>query len=103
MKRILMGLTVACILLPVSGTFAVAGPIERACMSSPRKSASWRLCGCIQRVADQTLSRSDQRVAAKFFVEPHKAQEIRQSDNTRHEAFWLRYKEFGVSAAASCN
>ncbi|MDF1802878.1 hypothetical protein [Thalassovita sp.] len=103
MKRFLTGLAVACVLLPVTSTLAAAGPIERACLSSPRKGANWRLCGCIQRAADQTLTRSDQRMAAKFFSEPHKAQEIRQSDNTRHEAFWLRYKDFGATAAAACN
>lgn len=72
-------------------------------MSSPRQSASFRLCGCIQRVADQTLTRSDQRIAAKFFSDPHRAQEIRQSNNVSHEAFWLRYKEFGATAAAACS
>lgn len=103
MKRILTGLTMACGLLSVTADIAAAGVIEQACLSASRKNASWQLCGCIQRVADQTLTRSDQRMAAKFFAEPHKAQEVRQSDNTRHEAFWDRYTEFGATAAASCN
>ncbi|WP_319825750.1 hypothetical protein [Thalassovita sp.] len=72
-------------------------------MSAPRKSGDWNLCGCIQRVADQTLTRSDQKIAAKFFTEPQKAQDMRQSGSTHHEEFWRRYKEFGVSAAASCS
>lgn len=103
MTRFLTGLAVACILVPISSAPALAGPIERACLDSPRRGANWQLCGCIQRVADQTLTRSDQRLAAKFFQDPHRAQEIRQSDNLRHEAFWLRYKEFGASAAATCD
>lgn len=103
MKRISTGLTMACVIFSAAPQLAAAGPIERACMSSPRQSASFRLCGCIQRVADQTLTRSDQRIAAKFFSDPHRAQEIRQSDNMRHETFWLRYKEFGATAAAACS
>jgi hypothetical protein len=102
MTRILAGLLV------VFGTLtapqvAQAGPIERACIAAGRQAASGRLCRCIQHVADQTLTRADQRFAAKFFGDPHKAQEIRQSENDRHEAFWLRYKEFGISAAALCD
>ena len=83
-------------------TVAEAGPIDRPCMASNRKQKSWALCRCFQDVANQTLSRADQRRAAKFFQDPHKAQEIRQSDSRTHERFWLRYKEFGATAAALC-
>lgn len=76
--------------------------IERACMKSNRRAASKPLCGCIQRVADQMLTRKEQRMAAKFFKDPHRAQEIRQSDNSSHEHFWKRYKAFGVSAGNIC-
>ena len=76
--------------------------IERACLKSNRRAASKPLCDCIQRVADQMLTRSDQRMAAKFFSDPHRAQEIRQSDRASHEAFWKRYKAFGVSAGNIC-
>ena len=103
MTRILSALAGAIFLVSIGGAPALAGPIERACLESPRKAANGRLCDCIQRVADQTLSRSDQRQAAKFFRDPHRAQEIRQSDNRQHEAFWLRYKEFGSHAAAVCD
>lgn len=103
MTRLFAGLAVACLLIPFSPAPASAGVIERACLTSSRKNVSRPLCGCIQRVADQMLTRSDQRMAASFFKDPHKAQEIRQSDNTRHEAFWDRYTEFGSTAAAVCN
>ena len=79
-----------------------AGAMERACNSSKRSSSSRPLCNCIQQVADVKLSKKDQRMASKFFKDPHRAQEIRQSDNTSHEAFWLRYKEFAAIARASC-
>lgn len=82
---------------------AVSAPIESACMKSGRQSANRLLCGCIQDVADITLSRSDQRAAAKFFRDPHRAQEIRQSDRSSHEAFWKRYRNFGETAEAFCS
>jgi hypothetical protein len=82
---------------------ATASIIERACNASDRKAASRTLCRCIQSVANSELTRSDQRKAAKFFKDPHKAQETRQSDNRTLEAFWLRYKAFGNTAAARCS
>ncbi|WP_109465944.1 hypothetical protein [Albibacillus kandeliae] len=78
------------------------GPISSACMQSGRNSASERRCGCVQAVADDTLSRSDQRLGASFFDDPHKAQEIRQSDSASNEAFWKRWREFGVQAEKVC-
>lgn len=81
---------------------ASAGAVERACLSSDRKAANRNLCGCIQQVADLTLSNSDQRKAAGFFKDPQKAQDIRQSDNRSNEAFWKRYKSFGATASDYC-
>ncbi|SEK25011.1 hypothetical protein [Pacificibacter marinus] len=81
---------------------ASAGVIERACNASDRKASSRALCGCIQQAADLTLKNSDQRKAAKFFKDPHKAQELRQADGRANETFWLRYKNFGTTAAQHC-
>lgn len=92
-------LTVA---LMSGATGAFAGPIDSACLKGGRSQANRALCGCIQQVADMTLSRSDQRRAAKFFQDPHRAQEVRQSDRASDEAFWLRYKNFGATAEAYC-
>ncbi|WP_376874849.1 hypothetical protein [Albirhodobacter sp. R86504] len=86
----------------VASNAAFAGAISKACLKADRRSASNSLCTCIQQVADQSLSRSDQRRAAKFFKDPHQAQEIRQSSNRSDEAFWLRYKAFGERAGALC-
>lgn len=80
-----------------------AGAIESACMGSDRSKGNRSLCGCIQQAADLTLSGSDQRLAAKFFRDPHKAQEVRMSSKSRDEEFWLRYKEFGATAEAYCS
>ena len=82
---------------------AEAGVIERACLGSNRPAANRTLCGCIQNVADRTLDRRDQRLAAKFFRNPHMAQEIRQSDRRSYEIFWKKYKKFGESAEESCS
>lgn len=87
--------------LVLAGTTAFAGPIDKACLNAGR-SADPALCGCIQQVADQTLSRSDQRRAAKFFEDPDRAQETRVSDRASDEDFWLRYKGFAQAAEAYC-
>ena len=84
------------------GNSAFAGDIERACLGSDRSAANGPLCGCIQDAADLTLSTSDQRRAAAFFRDPHRAQEVRQSDRRADEVFWGRYKEFGEAAETFC-
>lgn len=96
-------LIAAAVLVAASASVASAGLIERACIKSERGAGNRSLCGCIQAAADATLSRSDQRLAAKFFRDPHMAQEIRQSDNASHEVFWKRYKEFGATAQGYCS
>lgn len=86
----------------MTSPLAMAGPIDNACRSSER-GASSQLCGCIQQVADQTLSRSDQRRAAKFFRDPHEAQEVRTSNSSSDNAFWSRYTNFASTAEAYCS
>lgn len=78
------------------------GPISKACLQADRKAANLRLCGCVQAVANGSLSKSDQKLAASFFRDPHKAQVIRQSDNTGNEAFWKRYKAFAAKSGQVC-
>ena len=95
-------LGLAIVVMAASAAMVSAGTIERACNKSDRKAANRALCGCIQDVADATLSNKDQSLAAKFFKDPHMAQEIRQSDRSSHEAFWKRYKEFGATAKTYC-
>ncbi len=79
------------------------GPIQKACLASDRKAATKARCGCVQAVADQSLSSSEQRRGAQIFRDPHQAQEIRQSDNSGNERFWLTWKAFGENAAAACS
>jgi hypothetical protein len=79
-----------------------SGPISNACLTANRKSANRRLCGCIQGVANSSLSSSDQRLAASFFSNPHKAQEIRQSDVSSNERFWKKYKAFAAHSERVC-
>lgn len=79
-----------------------AGQIESACAQSARKGATARVCTCIQRIADQLLTAPDQRLAASFFKDPHRAQEMRTSDSSNDERFWTRYTQFGMLAEQSC-
>lgn len=91
------------IIMSLAGTgIAQAEVIERACMKSPRGGANTQLCGCIQDVANITLSRGEQRTAASFFADPDKAQSMRQSSRRSDERFWKRYQNFGATAEAYC-
>jgi len=103
MKTILMIAVLAAGAATFSAAPVQAGAIERACMGSDRKAASRSLCGCIQQVADMMLDRRDQRLAAKFFKDPHKAQEVRQSKTDRDNVFWKKYRQFGDTATAYCS
>jgi len=86
---------------PVRKPFA-RGPIQSACMSSERKARSRELCGCIQAVADDTLSNAEQRKAVGFYKDPHQAQVVRQSDRSSDEAFWKAYRAYGDQAKRVC-
>lgn len=83
-------------------TRLATGPINSACLTSDRRARSRQLCGCIQAVANTTLSRSEQRTAARFYRDPQRAQDIRQSDRSSHEAFWQRYRAYADSAERIC-
>ena len=83
-------------------TRVVGGPINSACLEQGRKGATIQRCSCVQSVANQTLSGSDQRLGASFFGDPHAAQEIRQSSSSSHSAFWKRWRDFGDQAAKIC-
>lgn len=102
MKHLVVAAVIATFLAPLVANAVHAGAISRACLSSGRKAANSGLCNCIQSVADAALTGSDQRLAARFFRDPHQAQEIRQSDRASHEAFWQRYKVFGSKAEQAC-
>jgi hypothetical protein len=84
-------------------TIVFAGSIEQACVKMDRKAATRSTCNCIQKVADNNLSRKDQKLAAKFFGDPHLAQETRQSNNGSKERFWKRYKAWGEKANQQCS
>ena len=88
--------------LVMAGAAAHAGPIETACLASPRANGDRALCGCIQQAADRTLHRSEQRRAAKFFKDPDQAQQVRMSKSDSDNEFWARYRNFGEMAEAFC-
>ncbi len=52
--------------------------------------------------ADRTLSRAEQRRAARFFKDPDEAQQVRASKTDRDNEFWDRYRAFGEMAEAYC-
>lgn len=95
-------LGLALILVSFATPISAGDVIQKACLKSGRPAATRELCTCIQTVADSFFKAKDQRLAASFFSDPHKAQEIRQSDRRSHEIFWTRYKEFGAAAEQLC-
>jgi hypothetical protein len=80
-----------------------AGTIQQACLKSHRGAGQRALCACIQDVADRTLSSRDQKLAARFLVDPDKAERARKSSRRSDEAFWGRYENFGEAAKFYCN
>lgn len=94
-----IALTLIALTLPGA---ALAGPIERACLSSDRDAASRAVCSCIQSLADQMLDGPDQRRAAKFFRDPGLAHKTMLSDTKRDDAFWERWQSFGSTAELYC-
>ncbi|MTH76171.1 hypothetical protein [Paracoccus aestuariivivens] len=96
-------LIIAAAAIALTTPLAVAGPIDSACAKSERSARNGRLCGCIQQVADQTLSRSDQRRAARFFRDADEAQSVRMSNSDADNAFWARYTRFAATAEAYCS
>lgn len=90
------------LLLITSGSVQ-ATVIERACLSANRDGTNRAMCGCIQDVANLTLTNKDQKLASSFFKDPQKAQDIRQSNRSSHSKFWNRYKAFGATAEAFCS
>jgi len=96
-------LTLAFLMLCLTASSAPAGKaIKNACLKAGREAASRSLCTCIQDVANKSLKSREQRLAASFFKNPHKAQVIRQSDRKSHEVFWQKYKIFGAAAEEEC-
>ena len=81
---------------------SASGPISQACLRSGRDAANTRLCSCVQGTANQTLSRSDQDLAASFYRDPQRAQQIRQSNSSRNQAFWRRYTTYATRAEEVC-
>ncbi|WP_232367750.1 hypothetical protein [Tritonibacter horizontis] len=81
---------------------AVAGTIERACRSASGSAASAQLCNCIGQVAEQRLTRSEQRTVATWFQDPHRAQEVRQSGRSSDAQLWQKYQVFGSDAERIC-
>ena len=91
------------ILAMVLGLMAVpagAGTIRNACLSAERGAS--HLCGCIQAAADRTLTQREQRMAARLFRDPDRAQQIRMSERRSDEVFWDHYKAFSETAQAFC-
>ncbi len=102
MKRLVSVVLSIAVMSSGAPVMAGLGVIERACRKADRTAATPQLCTCIQKVANVSLNRGERRKVAKWFDDPHRAQEVRQSDNRKDEALWERYKLFGERAKDNC-
>ncbi|QXT40703.1 hypothetical protein [Gymnodinialimonas ceratoperidinii] len=98
MRFIYPAVAVAVMAVPQS---VQANPIQRACMASDQYS-SRSLCSCIGDAADVTLSRRQMREGARWFDDPQRAQDTRQSDRARDEEMWSAWRTFSTLAEQSC-
>lgn len=101
MKQVVVAAALG-LMISFAAPAAQAGPIQRACLDSGRAGANLALCSCIQRVANQTLAMSEQRQGSRFFRDPGRAQEVRQSARNNDRALWQRWRAFGEAAEANC-
>lgn len=95
---LLLGLAV----FAATGAAEAGGVIGRACLGAGRPAATRELCACIQKVADATLTASEQRRGAAFFGNPHQSQEVRASSRPADARFWAHWEQFGATADAYC-
>ncbi len=102
MKKFLLVALCAALVTAVAHS-ADAAKIKQACLASDRSAATRDRCSCIQRVANQALTRSDQNTVAKWFTDPHQAQQLKMSQTARDDALWDRYQNFGQMAQAICS
>ncbi len=98
MKLIYPALAAAFLFAP---SIAHANPIERACNASDRD-VSRSTCSCIGEAADSALSRSQMRIGARWFDDPQRAQDTRQSDRARDEEMWQAWRTFSTLAQQRC-
>ncbi|WP_170362998.1 hypothetical protein [Ruegeria arenilitoris] len=103
MKQFLIIALCATSLTTLAPATTEAAQIKRACLASDRSAATRDRCKCIQRVADQALTNKDQKTVAKWFTDPHQAQELKMSKSARDDALWERYQNFGRMAQAICS
>ena len=80
----------------------VSGEVGKACLAADRKAANAQLCSCVQAAANVHLNGSDQKIAASFFAEPEKANDMKIATSRSADAFWDRYKAFSQTAQRSC-
>lgn len=80
---------------------ALGGPTQQACLLSDH-SPGPKACLCVQQIADQTLSREEQFLAASIIAEPDLLDTYLVDDRPQSRGFVERYREWGARAAQSC-
>lgn len=99
--RIIAGIMIVT-LLASCGAGRVTGEIGKACVASDRRAANPALCSCIQQAANRHLNQRDQELAATFFADAERANDVKINDSRAADAFWKRYRDFTRAAERSC-
>jgi len=60
------------------------------------------MCACVGAAADLTLTGRQMRDGARFFRDPQRAQDVRQSSRSTDETLWRAWRNFGETAEAMC-
>jgi len=97
--RVVIGAAVA-VFVSMSGAHA-GGLIQKACLGTGGLKLK-SVCSCMQTAADMTLTPSDQRRAASFFLNPSAAQAVSLSSNRKDRDFWGRYTLFTKASHEAC-
>lgn len=95
-------LMVSALILVLPAAPAAAGAVEKACISTKNKSATYRRCACIENAAKSTLTFSERRKAAKIIRKPELSDELKLSKSAGDKAFWKVYARFAKRAEGQC-
>jgi hypothetical protein len=78
---------VGAILLLCIPSISYSEALKKACMEAKQIKSS-RVCQCLQKTADQTLTRSEQLRVVTFLKNPDISQAVKASERRTDKMFW---------------
>lgn len=93
---------VGAILLLCIPSISYSEALKKACMEAKQIKSS-RVCQCLQKTADQTLTRSEQFRVVTFLKNPDISQAVKASERRTDKMFWSKFSRFGRLAERRCS